>query len=102
MRLLVFYDLPVTSQEKRQAYQHFHHYLLRDGFDMMQFSVYVRICNGLDAANKHFERLKKNLPPEGSVRCMRVTEKQFTDLVHLVGTPSIQEKSNNTEQLSLF
>lgn len=59
---------------------------------MIQFSVYGRILNGNDALEKHMKRLVNSLPPEGSVRCLNVTEKQFSSMQMLVGLPLFQEK----------
>lgn len=102
MRMLVFFDLPVTTKAKRYAYTVFRRFLLNDGYDMIQFSVYGRILNGYDAVDKHMQRLLANLPPEGSVRVLTVTEKQFTGMKLLVGEPPIQEKLVKPVQLSLF
>ncbi|WP_417176401.1 CRISPR-associated endonuclease Cas2, partial [Anaerotignum sp.] len=44
---------------------------------MLQFSVYARVCNGNDAVKKHESRLKASLPPNGSIRLLVVTEKQY-------------------------
>jgi CRISPR-associated protein Cas2 len=102
MRLLVFFDLPVTSKKKRLAYTHFRRFLLNDGYDMLQWSVYGRVLNGAAAEEKHLARLKANLPPEGSIRSMTVTEKQYAGMTLLVGQQSIQEKRVNANQLLLF
>lgn len=102
MRLLVFFDLPVTSRSERRAYTVFRRFLLNDGYDMIQFSVYGRILNGNDAANKHLKRLVDNLPPAGSVRSLTLTEKQFASMKLLVGIPLFQEKTVKSEQLLLF
>ncbi len=59
---------------------------------MIQFSVYGRILNGNDAEQKHMKRLIDNLPPEGSVRCLTVTEKQFASMKLLVGMPAFSGK----------
>ena len=102
MRLLVFFDLPVVSREDRRAYTIFRRFLINDGYDMIQFSVYCRILNGVDAEDKHLKRLMDNLPPTGSVRCLSVTEKQFAGMKLLVGLPLFQEKSVRTAQMLLF
>ena len=102
MRLLVFFDLPVVTRADRRAYAMFRRFLLNDGYDMIQFSVYGRIVNGRDAEQKHLKRLVDNLPGEGSVRCLTVTEKQFASMKLLVGLPLFQEKAVQTEQLLLF
>ena len=102
MRLLVFFDLPVGTKAERRAYTVFRRFLINDGYDMIQFSVYGRILNGNDALEKHYKRLVDNLPPEGSVRCLSVTEKQFAGMKLLVGLPLFQEKAVKINQLLLF
>lgn len=102
MRMLVFFDLPVVTKSDRRAYTVFRRFLLNDGYDMIQFSVYGRILNGSDAAEKHMQRLVANLPPEGSVRMLTATEKQFTSMKLLVGLPLFQEKKVNAAQIALF
>ena len=102
MRMLVFFDLPVKTRKERRAYTVFRRFLINDGYDMIQYSVYGRIVNGRDAEKKHLKRLVDNLPPDGSVRCMTVTEKQFAGMHVLVGMPLFQEKSVNSEQMLLF
>ncbi len=67
----------------------------------MQLSVYTRICNGNDAVEKHLRKLKRNLPPSGSIRALKVTEKQFAKMDFLLGKPSPTEKIV-VEQLTLF
>lgn len=102
MRLLVLFDLPVTTTENRRIYTSFRKFLLKDGYDMLQFSVYARLCNGLDAVDKHYQRLLKHLPKKGSIRCLQVTDKQYAGMKFLVGEPTKQQKKVNTDQLLLF
>ena len=102
MRMLVFFDLPVVTRAERRAYTQFRRFLLNDGFDMIQFSVYGRILNGRDAEEKHMQRVVANLPPEGSVRLLTVTEKQYASMRLLVGLPLFQEKRVDAKQIVLF
>lgn len=102
MRMMVFFDLPVVSKADRRAYTVFRRFLLNDGYDMIQYSVYGRILNGNDAEDKHMKRLLANLPPEGSVRVLTVTEKQYASMKLLVGMPLFQEKRVNASQIVLF
>jgi len=102
MRLLVLFDLPVATKVEKRAYSVFRRFLLNDGYDMIQFSVYGRILNGYDAAEKHMQRLSANLPPAGSVRALTLTEKQFASMRLLVGQPDFQEKKVNAAQVVLF
>lgn len=102
MRIIVFFDLPVVKKSERKIYAQFRRFLLNDGYDMIQFSVYSRLCNGTDMANKHLKRLISVLPDKGSVRCLTVTEKQYGEMKFLVGKPTVKERKINTNQLSLF
>lgn len=102
MRLLLFFDLPMVTKAEKRAYVQFRRFLLNDGYDMIQWSVYGRLLCGADDQEKHLQRLAVNLPPEGSVRCMTVTERQFAGIRLLVGLPHFQEKKVNTNQLLLF
>lgn len=102
MRLLVLFDLPVKRKKDRQIYARFRKFLIRDGYDMIQFSVYARICNGQEALEKHVKRLKQNAPPRGSVRYLQLTEKQFTDMKVLTGEKKPKEDPRFVRQLTLF
>lgn len=102
MRLIVFFDLPMVTKTEKRAYVQFRRFLLNDGYDMIQWSVYGRLLNGSDNQDKHLRRLVDNLPPAGSVRCMTVTEKQFAGIRLLVGMPLFQEKKVTASQMLLF
>jgi len=93
MRVLVFFDLPVADKERRKRYTEFRRFLLNDGYDMLQYSVYARVCRGLDGAKKHINRLESHLPPEGAVRSMMVTDKQYSDMHTHLGDATTQEKA---------
>ena len=85
MRIMVFFDLPVKTKKQRKQYCDFRKFLIRDGYFMLQFSVYSRMVRNHDDAQKHVARVKCYLPPEGSVRIMTVTEKQYASMEILVG-----------------
>jgi len=102
MRIIVFFDLPVVQKKERKIYSQFRRFLLNDGYDMIQYSVYSRLCNGIDMTEKHLKRLDQNLPSKGSVRCLTVTERQYEDMKLLVGKPTVKERKININQLSLF
>lgn len=102
MRLIVFFDLPVVKSEDRKEYQQFRKFLLKDGYYMIQYSVYSRLCNNKEALDKHVNRLMKNLPNKGSVRYMQVTEKQYGAMRVVVGEKTKKEKQQVVGQLSIF
>ena len=91
MRILVMFDLPVVSHKDRKAYAQFRKYLINDGYDMLQYSVYSRITQNHDDAQKHIQRLQKNIPSKGSVRLMQVTEKQYNSMIIMVGNKTATE-----------
>ena len=102
MRIMVFFDLPVKTKTERSIATKFRTFLLKDGYPMVQYSLYARVCNGMDSVEKHIKRLKANLPPNGSVRVLTITEKQYESIKILVGELSVEEKSADNEQLSIF
>lgn len=101
MWIFVFFDLPVGTKQERQTATRFRNRLLKDGYMMIQFSVYARICNGQDRVDKHMQRLNAQIPSKGSVRVIQITDKQYERMKILVGTKKNNEKPK-AEQLVLF
>ena len=77
MWVLAFFDLPVKTAKQRRIYTDFRKFLLRDGFRMMQYSVYTRHCPSEENAAVHIKRIESNLPAQGDVRILAVTDRQF-------------------------
>lgn len=102
MRMIVFFDIPVKTKRQRRIATGFRDFLIKDGYHMVQYSVYARVCNGIDAVNKHRSRLKTALPENGSVRLMVVTEKQYEAIEILVGELHEPDTPFVCEQLSIF
>lgn len=102
MRLLVFFDIPVKTAGERKIANAFRKWLISDGYYMIQFSVYGRLCNTLENAQEHEKRLKQNVPQEGSIRSMIVTEKQYSTMSILRGEKKKKEKSIKENQISFF
>ena len=75
--VVAMFDLPTDTQTARKQYTQFRKALLRDGFTMLQYSVYIRHCASEENAAVHYERVKGALPPEGEVRVMQITDKQY-------------------------
>lgn len=65
MRLILFFDLPMTTKEEVKIYTRFRKYLIKNGYMMMQFSVYCKIFPNREATVKHVEILRKNVPKKG-------------------------------------
>lgn len=77
MWLIAMFDLPVNTRQGRREYAKFVKFLKRDGFTRVQFSVYGRHTSSRENAAVHEARIVANLPPEGEVRLLIVTDKQF-------------------------
>lgn len=99
MRMLCMFDLPVDTEGQKRAYRIFRKNLIQEGFVMIQYSVYVRICPSREYAIRLENRIKKNLPQEGNVRLLCVTEKQYEDMKLLVGSRKTAETAIGTERL---
>lgn len=101
MRILVFFDLPVTSGQELRDYRTFRRYLIKNGFMMMQQSVYVKLALNSTAAGAVVENIRKNKPPAGLVQLLTVTEKQFSRMEFIVGSHST-EVLDSDERLVIF
>lgn len=77
MWIVVMFDLPVDTKAARREYALFRKALLKDGFVKMQFSVYIRHCPSEENADVHSGRVSAVVPPDGEIRIMRITDKQF-------------------------
>lgn len=91
MRLLLFFDLPMKSKSDKKIYSDFRKYLIKNGYIMIQFSVYCKILNNRDAATNHIKILNKNIPSKGYIRLMLITEKQYNNSIIIIGGKSNQE-----------
>ena len=77
MWVVAMFDLPVDSKAARREYTRFVKHLKRDGFTRIQFSVYARHSASKENAETHIGRVKAYLPPDGEVRIVTITDKQF-------------------------
>ena len=85
MWIIVFFDLPTDTKKARRQYTDFRKALLEDGFSMMQFSVYYRHCASKENATVHLERVREIVPPDGEVRLIQFTDKQFERMEVFLG-----------------
>lgn len=87
MWLFVFFDFPVTTKTERKAAAQFRKNLEKDGFAMMQFSVYIRHCASRESLDVHIRRVKSLVPPAGKVSVLSVTDKQYSEIYNFWGKP---------------
>lgn len=102
MRSIVVFDLPVKTKKERRLATQFRKALLDDGFEMLQYSVYTRICQNRDNANVHLNRVKRFAPSSGSIRMLIVTENQYSEMAVITGEKNATEMNLSARQLTLF
>lgn len=85
MRVIVLFDLPVTTAAQRREYTRFRKFLLKSGFVMQQESVYSKLALNTTVAQRIAENVRKNKPNEGLVQMLTITEKQYSRMEILVG-----------------
>jgi CRISPR-associated protein Cas2 len=101
MWVLVFFDLPTETKTERKIYARFRKEIIAYGFQMFQFSIYLRHCSSRENATVHMERVKKMLPEKGHVGIMCVTDKQFSMMEIFRGKEQI-DAPETAQQLELF
>jgi CRISPR-associated protein Cas2 len=85
MRMLLFYDLPSVTSDDSRVYTVFHKYLVKNGFLMLQESIYCKLVLNGTAAEAVAEGIRKNKPPDGLVQLLSITEKQFARIEFIIG-----------------
>lgn len=98
MRLLVFFDLPVGTAAQRKRYSQFRKYLVKDGFLMLQQSVYSKLVVNEAAASGSIARMRKHRPPEGLVQVLKVTEKQYATMTYITGNEAARDEVDTMEE----
>jgi CRISPR-associated protein Cas2 len=101
MWVLVFFDLPTETAAERKIYARFRKDLLQDGFNMFQFSIYLRHCASRENAEVHIKRVKDLLPSKGHIGILCITDKQFGMMDIFFGKKE-KEKILAPQQLELF
>jgi CRISPR-associated protein Cas2 len=101
MWVLVLFDLPTETKKERKAYTLFRKKLLNSGFQMFQFSIYMRHCPSRENADVHVKRVKAILPEKGHIGIFQFTDKQF-GMVELFYGKKTQKTSSPVQQLSMF
>lgn len=96
--LMVCFDLPVLSPAQRKAATQFRKWLLDDGYQMIQWSVYARPCVTFSRQMTHLKRLEAAVPSEGSIRALFVTRAQWERAYSIQGSPA---KRQPTEKLPM-
>ena len=90
MRVLVFFDLPVGTAAERKAYARFRKGLVKDGFLMLQESVYCKLALNPTAARSIMDAVRARGPDKGMIQMLVITEKQFSRMELVLGEVQTQ------------
>ncbi|MCW5917906.1 MAG: CRISPR-associated endonuclease Cas2 [Ferruginibacter sp.] len=101
MWVLVFFDLPTETKKDRKIYARFRKEIMADGFNMFQFSIYLRHCASKENAEVHIKRVKSILPAKGHIGILCITDKQFGMMEIFRGKEKSKPPGTN-QQLELF
>lgn len=86
MRVIIFFDLPTVTSSELKEYRKFRKFLIKNGFLMMQESVYCKIASNTNTADALIENVRRNKPHDGVVQALKITEKQYSNIDYIVGS----------------
>ena len=101
MWVLVMFDLPTETKQDKKQYAQFRKKIMADGFQMFQFSMYVRHCPSKENAEVHVQRVKRLLPPKGHIGILTITDKQF-GMMEIFRGREAETTLQPVQQLQLF
>lgn len=99
--VFVLFDLPVGTKKERKAATKFRHSLLDLGFEMSQFSVYLKFSAGKEQAEALARQVEQAMPPSGKVHLVQITDKQYENIRTYRGRKR-ERSPRNPDQLALF
>lgn len=101
MWILVMFDLPTDTKLQRKSATRFRDFLLDEGFERSQFSVYARFVNGKEAFTTRISRIERHLPEAGDVQILNFTDRQYRDIIHF-SDQGRRAARKNQQQLVMF
>ena len=90
MRILVMLD-PTNKRGTKTAYTALRNFLQSDGYLRIGTELYMRITPSRKTAEKHIRRLVEFNPGTGTVRVLKLTEKQYDSIWYLTRGSDLQE-----------
>lgn len=102
MWMMVMFDLPTETHAQRKAATKFRNFLLDNGFEMVQFSVYVQFTGTFESSQKFVRAIKKNNPQYGDINILFFTDKQFANIIHIKNRTVDKSLKEEPAQFELF
>mgnify|MGYP002623790815 CR=1 FL=1 len=91
MRILIILS-PTNKHGTKTEYTILRNFLKNDGYVRLSSDTYMRITTNRKGAEKHYRRLTTVAPKSGTVRILKLTERQFSNTWYLTGCTDYQEK----------
>ncbi len=101
MWIICCFDLPVTTKKEQKTANEFRKFLIKDGFAMIQFSIYGRHCPSKESAEMHTHRVQKNIHEKGAIFVFKITDKQFGNAIFYINHKK-EPPPKTWQQLELF
>ena len=101
MWLMVFFDLPTTTKKEKKRASSFRKRLIKQGFSMLQYSIYIRHSSSRENSEVHMKRVRMCIPPAGEVAMLQITDKQFGTMA-IFRKQSLVELPSAGKQLEMF
>ncbi len=101
MRIILFFDLPMVTKEDIRRYNRFHKFLIKEGFIMIQYSVYAKLALNKSIISQVKKRLDKNKPPNGNIAILEITEKQFAGIQWILGQ-KVSYVLDTTDKVTIY
>ena len=102
MWVWVLFDLPVGTRAERKQATRFRNDLLDLGFEMVQFSVYLRHAWSREKAESYSRQVGECVPKAGNVQILFFTDKQYAQSQVFRGCARAPNPEEKPSQLSLF
>jgi CRISPR-associated protein Cas2 len=101
MWIFVMFDLPVGTRKQSRDATKFREFLLDQGFEMSQFSVYARFCSSKESFNVYLAQIEANLPEKGDIHVLTFTDRQYENIIRFASQRRAKPRKN-PDQLALF
>ncbi len=99
MYIFCFFDLPTFTKKDRKIYTIFRKKLLNLGFDMLQFSVYIKSVRGTQQLNTAVNQVKLIVPKNGNVSLLIVTDRQYHNMISIYGENYMDNKKDKSYKI---
>lgn len=91
----------MVEKAERKAATDFRNVLLNLGFEMVQFSVYMRFCSSQIQIETYGKRVESALLEGGKVNILQFTDKQYERIITFRGKTK-QPANKTPDQFDLF